>query len=202
MADDNANVTLTQPVGDDDHVLGPENANATLVQYGDYECDYCRQLHPEIREVLHRTDGLRFVYRHFPNTRVHPNAARAAEAAEAAAAQGRFWEMHDVLFEQVHPLEDKLLSHCAHKAGLDMTRYTQEMSDRVYAAKVENDFMSAVFTNHVTGTPTLYLNRVLLSDARDVKTLLEVVTKAGATLRANVDKLDSWLSRLRKFRRH
>ena len=63
MADD-ANVTLTQPVGDDDHVLGPENANATLVQYGDYECDYCRQLHPEIREVIHRTDGLRFVYRH------------------------------------------------------------------------------------------------------------------------------------------
>jgi protein-disulfide isomerase len=95
---------LVRPVSDNDHVLGPQSSPATLVEYGDYECPHCRQLHPMILELMKRTEGLRFVYRHFPIVTYHPHAARAAEAAEAAGAQGRFWEMHNLLFEQTNHL--------------------------------------------------------------------------------------------------
>src|SRR5258707_15871881 len=99
MKHENEIVRLARPVDDSDHVLGPESATVTLVAYGDYECPHCRQLHPVAREMMKRTEGLRLVYRHFPISKVHPYAVRAAEAAEAAGAQGRFWEMNDLLFE-------------------------------------------------------------------------------------------------------
>jgi protein-disulfide isomerase len=198
MKDESELVKIVRPVDDDDHVLGPQSASVTLVEYGDYECIYCRQLHPIIREVLRRTEGLRFVYRHFPISKVHPHAARAAQAAEAAAAQGRFWEMHDVLFEQDQLLDDDQLARCARKAGLDMERYTTEMGADAYAGKVAKDFTAAMFVGQVTATPTLYLNGRHRSDIQGVTGLLAAVTEAGATLHVNFNGWPKWRSRLRK----
>jgi protein-disulfide isomerase len=193
-------VKLQRPVDESDHVLGPLSAPATLVEYGDYECPYCRQLHPLIQELMKRTEGLRFVYRHFPIKNIHPHAMRAAEAAEAAGAQGRFWQMHDALFEQDQPLDDERLARLARKAGLDMERYTREMAEGLYALKVDEAFKSALYGDGVTGTPTLYLNGVRLSKIHDFEGLLAAVTEAGATLQADLSERANWLSRLRKFR--
>jgi protein-disulfide isomerase len=200
MKKENDIVRLARPVDDSDHVLGPESATVTLVAYGDYECPHCRQLHPMAREMMKRTEGLRLVYRHFPISKVHPHAARAAEAAEAAGAQGRFWEMNDLLFELDQPLNDEHLARCARKAGLDMERYTREMAEGVYAGNVERDFKLALFDDHVTGTPTLYLNGVRLSKIQSLEALLEAVTDAGAVLLPNNKGLSNWLSRLRNLR--
>ena len=200
MKDEDEIIKLQRPVDESDHVLGPQSAPATLVEYGDYECPYCRQLHPMIKEVMKRADGLRLSYRNFPISKVHPHAARAAEAAEAAGAQGRFWEMHDVLFTQDQPLDDGLLARSARKAGLDMERYTKEMAEGIYSGKVEEDFMSAVYRDGVTGTPTLYLNGVRLSDVRSAEALLGAVIGAGATLKSDDGERPTWSSRLRKFR--
>jgi protein-disulfide isomerase len=152
------------------------------------------------REMMKRTEGLRLVYRHFPISKVHPHAARAAEAAEAAGAQGRFWEMNDLLFELDQPLNDEHLAVRARKAGLDMERYTQEMAEGVYAGKVEKDFKLALFGDHVTGTPTLYVNGVRLSKIQSLEALLEAVTAAGAILLPNNKGLSNWLSHLRNLR--
>ena len=193
-------VRLVRPVDDEDHVLGPPAAPATLVEYGDYECIYCRKLHPLIREMLNRTEGLRFVYRHFPISKVHLHAARAAEASEAAGAQGRFWEMHNMLFEKDQPLDDEHLARLARKAGLDMERYTREMGEGVYAGKVSEAFKAAVYGGHVTGTPTIYLNGVPLNNIQSLEALLAAVIEAGAILQSDVGERTNWLSRLRNFR--
>jgi protein-disulfide isomerase len=200
MKDDHEIIRLKHPVGEGDHILGPQSASATLVEYGDYECPYCRQLHPIIQEIMSRTEGLRFVYRHFPISKLHPNAARAAESAEAAGAQDRFWEMHDLLFEQDKPLDDEHLARLARKAGLDMQRYTKEMAENVYRGKVEEDFKSALYGEGVTGTPTVHLNDVRLSNIQSLEALLEAVTGAGATLMADTGDRANWLRRLRNLR--
>lgn len=200
MGDESAGLRLILPVGDSDHVLGPTFAAVTLVEYGNYECIYCRQLHPRMKEVLRRAEGLRFVFRHFPIRQVHPRSMRAAEAAEAAAAQGRFWEMHDLLFRQEGQLGDEALARCAGKAGLDMRRYREEMAAGVYADKVERELLTATFEGRVSGTPTLYLNGVRRSDMRGLEGLLAAVEAAGATLRADSNALTRLLSRLRQLR--
>lgn len=200
MRDESEIVRLTRPVDDHDHLLGPQSAPATLVEYGDYECPYCRQLQPILQEIMRRTEGLRLVYRHFPNSKLHPYAVRAAEAVEAAGAQGRFWQMHDVLFEQDQPLDDARLARCAGKAGLDMERYTQEMTEGVYAGRVEEAFKAALYGDGVTGTPTLYLNDVRFSNLQGLETLLTAVTEAGATFRHEDKERAGWLSRLRNLR--
>jgi protein-disulfide isomerase len=200
MKDESAIIKLAPPVNESDHILGPQTAPATLVEYGDYECPFCRQLHPIIKEIMKRTEGLRFVYRHFPISNVHPYAVRAAEAAEAAGAQGRFWEMHDALFALDQPLDDEHLSRSARKAGLDMQRYAREMSEGAYTKIVNDDFNTALFKGGVTGTPTLYLNGEQLSSIHDMEVLLGAVTEAGATVYDNSHERAGWLSRLRNFR--
>lgn len=197
MKDEHENV---RPVGVADHVLGPESAHATLIEYGDYECPHCRQLHPIIQELLRRTDGLRCVYRHFPLTKIHPHAVRAAEAAEAAGAQGRFWQMHDALFDNDQPLDDERLARSARRAGLDMERFTREMAEGVYAARIEEEFKSALYGDRVTGTPTVYLNGALLSNVKSLDALLEAVTAAGANVLPGGGERAGLLGRLRKFR--
>jgi protein-disulfide isomerase len=200
MKDESEAIRLTRPVDDRDYALGPGSAPATLIEYGDYECPYCRQLYPTVREIMRRTKGLRFIYRHFPISKIHPHAARAAEAAEAAGAQGRFWQMHDALFEQDKPLDDERLAHLATRAGLDMPRYLSEMATGVYAARVDEDFKTALYGDGVTGTPTLYLNGLRLSNIQNQEALLESVIEAGATLQAGSDERATWLSRLRNLR--
>jgi protein-disulfide isomerase len=200
MKDESEIVRLSRPVNDQDHVLGPQSAPVTLVEYGDYECPYCRQLHPIIHEIMERAEGLRFIYRHFPISKLHPHAARAAEGAEAASAQGRFWEMHNLLFEKEQPLDDERLARLAGKAGLDMERYTREMREGVYAARVEKDFKAALYGDAVTGTPTLYLNSVRLSNIQSIEVLLVAVIEAGAVLKTDFNQQATWRSRLRRLR--
>jgi protein-disulfide isomerase len=200
MNDEHEIIRLARPVDESDHILGLKSATATLVEYGDYECPYCRELHPLIQEMLKRTEGLRLVYRHFPINNLHPHAARAAEAAEAAGAQGFFWEMHDALFEQEQTLDDKRLARLARKAGLDMERYEREMAEGVYRGKVEEDFMAALYGAGVTGTPTLYLNGLMLSRIHSLEELFTSVIGAGASLKADLPEQSSWRDRLRNFR--
>src|SRR6266568_856135 len=134
---------LAVPVSRDDHVLGPQTAKITLVEYGDFECPNCGQAYPAVK-ILRRHFGerVRFVFRHFPLREVHPHAELAAEAAEAAGAQNKFWTMHDLLFENQLQLKAKSLRQYAVKANLDLARYDFEMGDHVYLQRVQENIQS------------------------------------------------------------
>ena len=172
---------LTTPVAEDrDHIQGPAGAAVTLVQYGDYECPYCGAAYPIIKEVQARMgERLRFVFRNFPITTSHPHAERAAEAAEAAAAQGRFWEMHDLLYENQKRLRDDDLRAYAEKLGLDIELFDAELAEHVHTARVREDFMSGVRSG-VNGTPTFYIDDVRHDDSYDLETLLGALERAAS----------------------
>lgn len=194
-------IRLIDPVTESDHSYGPADAPATLVEYGDYECPACRDLHPLLYDlVLKRTSGLRFIYRHFPLGSYHPNAARAAEAAEAANAQDKFWQMHVEVFGEKPPLTDDRLTKAARRAGLDLDKYHREMGENLYQAKVAEAYESALYGGGVTGTPTLYLNGVRLSRLQTLQDLVEAVTEAGASLQERGPERHQLLERLRQFR--
>ena len=150
--------TLIPPVGGGDHVAGPDAAPVTLVEYGDYECPYCGMAYPIVK-AAQRTlgDKLRLVFRHFPLKEIHPHAQHAAQAAESAGAQGKFWEMHDAIFEHQHALEDEDLVAYATSLGLDGERVAQDLADETYAKRVRDDFRSGVRSG-VNGTPTFFIN--------------------------------------------
>jgi protein-disulfide isomerase len=171
---------LTMPVSEDrDHIEGPADAAVTLVEYGDYECPYCGAAYPIIKEVRARMgERLRFVYRNFPITTSHPHAEQAAEAAEAAASQGRFWQMHDLLFENQKRLGDQDLHAYAERLGLDVEPFDKELAEHAHAARVRDDFMSGVRSG-VNGTPTFYINGARHDDSYDVETLLGALERAA-----------------------
>jgi protein-disulfide isomerase len=155
-----------------DHIRGPVDAPATLVEYADYECPYCGAAEPIVREVQARMgDRLRFVFRNFPITSAHPHAEHAAEAADAAGAQGRFWEMHDLLLENQQHLDDEDLHGYAERLGLDVERFDAELAEHVHAERVREDFMGGVRSG-VNGTPTFFVNGVRHDEPYDVDTLL------------------------------
>ena len=142
---------LTPPISDRDHTKGPDDSPVTLVEYGDYECQYCGQAENSVHEIQERTgNAVRLVFRHFPNRTVHPHARLAAEAAEAAGAQGKFWEMHDRLFENQRALEP--WSGHAEALGLDVAGFESCMTSEKHAAAVRKD-MSQARTAGATGTP-------------------------------------------------
>ncbi|MEA2511940.1 MAG: hypothetical protein QOJ59_1427 [Thermomicrobiales bacterium] len=170
--------TLTPPVTTDDHILGPATAAVTLAEYGDYECPYCGMAHPIVKEVMRRMgDELRFVFRHFPLTQIHPHAERAAEAAEAAGAQGKFWEMHDTLFEHQDALGDVHLVGYAEMLGLDVDRFVVDLANGRYAGRVREDFRSGIWSG-VNGTPTFFINGRRHDEPWDLATLLAAVERA------------------------
>jgi protein-disulfide isomerase len=171
---------LTQPVSEDrDHVQGPAEAAVTLVEYGDYECPYCGAAYPIIKEVQERMgERLRFVFRNFPITTSHPHAEQAAEAAEAAAAQGRFWQMHDLLYENQQRLGDEDLRAYAGQLGLEVEPFDQELAEHVHAPRVREDFMSGVRSG-VNGTPTFYINGLRYDDSYELDTLLAALERAA-----------------------
>ena len=173
---------LTMPVAEDrDHIQGPANAAVTLVQYGDYECPYCGAAYPIIKEVQTRLgDRLRFVFRNFPISTSHPHAEQAAEAAEAAATQGRFWEMHDLLYENQRRLRDQDLRGYAEKLGLDVDLFDKELAQHVHAARVHEDFLSGVRSG-VNGTPTFYINGTRHDDSYETDPLLAALERAAAS---------------------
>jgi protein-disulfide isomerase len=162
-----------------DHVQGPTDAAVTLVEYGDYECPYCGAAYPIIKEVQARMGGrLRFVFRNFPIATSHPHAEQAAEAAEAAAAQGKFWEMHDLLYENQKRLRDEDLRGYAEKLELDLDVFDRELVAHVHAARVHEDFMSGVRSG-VNGTPTFYIDGVRYDDSYDLVTLLAALQRVA-----------------------
>ena len=151
-------INLTVPVNERDHIIGAPNAPVTVVQYGDYESLNCRKMHQAIAEMLPPLlKKIRLVYRHFPLVNLHPHALRAAEAAEAAAAQGKFWEMHTLLYLNSDCLKDNYLRKYANKIGLDLERFDSEMSSGVYVRDIlKNRDLS--ITNGISGAPTFFVN--------------------------------------------
>jgi protein-disulfide isomerase len=149
---------LVVPVSDHDHSVGPVGAPVTIVEYGDFECIHCVASTELLRELQKELpDGLRIVYRHFPLWEEHPHARKAAEAAEAAAAQGRFWEMHRRLFRMHELLDEESLARAAKKAGLDMKRFRRDMRESLHAGRVRADWLGGLRSG-VHGTPTWFIN--------------------------------------------
>jgi protein-disulfide isomerase len=166
---------LTAPVGERDHVIGPETAAVTLLEYGDYECPFCAAAHPSVKEVQ-RVLGheLRFAYRHFPLSKIHPHALAAAEAAESASAQDRFWEMHDLLFANQTSLEPEHLLIYADMLGLDVERFAADLQQHTFQPRVREDFMSGIRSG-VNGTPTFFVNGVRHNGGYDSESLLDAI---------------------------
>ena len=182
---------LAVPVGERDHVQGPATASVTLVEYGDYECPYCRAavaIVDELRRIV--PDELRFVFRHFPLENVHPHARRAAEAAEAAASQGTFFEMHAALFEHQAALEDEDLLRYAAELDLDTARFRAELDRGVHADRVQEHFRGGVRSG-VRGTPTFYLDDVRYDGVIGVRQLVAAIKDSHPDLVD--DRLDAAL---------
>ena len=168
-------VKLTLPVGQRDHIQGLDTAPVTLVEYGDYECPYCGDAYPIIKQVQKNLGNkLRFIFRNFPITQIHPHAQHAAEAAEAAAAQNKFWEMHDYLYEHQQALDDNHLEKYASRLGLDITQFNHDMVSHAYAQRVREDFLSGV-RGGVNGTPTFYINGIRYNGSWNLETLLKTL---------------------------
>lgn len=160
------------PLRPDDHMIGPDSAPVTLIAYCDFECPYCGRAFGRMNHLRERfAHQLRFVFRHFPLIEKHPNAQQAAEASEAAAHQGRFWEMHDLLFEHQEDLESEDLYGYAESAGLDLPSFKDDLHSRVYASRVLYD-VKAGRRSGVTGTPTFFLNDAWLEDDDQLEELI------------------------------
>jgi len=173
-------VDLAEPVDvERDHIRGPQESLVTLVEYGDLECPYCGQAEPVVRELLRDFTDVTYVWRHLPLDDVHPHARMAAEATEAAHAQGAFWPMHDLLFEHQDALRFADLVSYAEQLGLDTKRFADDLRNREFAARVAGDVDSADLSG-VSGTPTFFVNGRRHNGAFDLATLSAAVKAAGA----------------------
>ena len=174
------------PIRPTDHVRGHPDAPLTLFEFGDYECPACRTAYFDIVKLQTAFgDQLRFVFRHYPYAKIHPNAERAAQAAEAAAAQGKFWEMHERMFIDQSRLKfHDLLAHAATLA-LDLDRFKHEVNDEVYLEQVRADFISGV-QNGVYATPGIFINGIRMNGQTDFESLEralnEFLVEGDATL--------------------
>jgi protein-disulfide isomerase len=151
-------MSLSVAVGASDHAQGAEDSPVTLVEYGDYQCPYCADMHSMIQSIAAKMGNkLRFVFRHMPLNEVHPYAQYAAEAAEAAGAQGKFWEMHAAIYEQQSDLGSDLLHQLAMRLGLDIPRFESDLDARRYRPRVKRDFMGGMRSG-VASTPAFFIN--------------------------------------------
>src|SRR5512140_759158 len=165
-----------------DHIRGSASAPVTVIEYGDFECPLCRQAHGALEVMLpHFGRQVGFAFRHFPLKDPHPHAELAAEAAEAAGAQGKFWPMHDLLFEQQRHLDEQHLLGCAAKVGLDLPRYRNEMADHVYLQRVQEHVQSGRRLG-VRSTPAFFVNGALADVSFGMQHLHEAIDRALATL--------------------
>ena len=166
---------LVMPVGPRDHIQGPETAPVTLVEYGDFECPYCAAASVIVKKVQEiMGDQIRFVFRHFPLTQIHPHAEPAAEASEAASVQGRFWEMHDLLYENQPMLDSRHLVGYAQELGLDTGRFQTELEAHVHRPRVREDFLSGVRSG-VNGTPAFFINGARYDGSWDILPLVKAL---------------------------
>src|SRR5258707_680861 len=171
---------LTMPNARRDHIQGPIDAPIALVEYGDYECPYCGQAYPIVKAIQERLGNrLCFAFRNFPLANSHPHAEHAAEAAEAAGAQGKFWEMHDLLYENQEALDDENLAQYAEALSLDARRLIGEVLSGAHMARVREDFQSGA-RGGVNGTPTFFINGVRHDDAPSFEALLVALAQPNA----------------------
>jgi protein-disulfide isomerase len=173
-------VDLVEPVDPDrDHIRGPAEALVTVVEYGDFECPYCGQAEPVVRELLADFGDVRYVWRHLPLTDVHPRAQLAAEAAEAAASQGAFWPMHDLLLDRQQDLRPTDLSRYAGNLEIDVQRFRDDLRRHTHASRIAEDVDSASLSG-VSGTPTFFINGRRHYGAYDITSLAAAVKTAKA----------------------
>src|SRR5947207_14342457 len=169
---------LVLPVAKRDHIQGPVDAPFALLEYGDYECPYCGDAYPVVQAIQRQLgDRLCFAFRNFPLVNSHPHAEHAAEAAESADAQGKFWEMHDMLFENQEALDDEDLAQYAASLGLDARRLISEVQTGAHTARVREDFQSGARSG-VNGTPTFFINGVRHDGAPGFDALLAALVGA------------------------
>ena len=180
IAADSRRILLSEDVQPGrDHVRGPMDAPVTLVEYGDYECPFCATAATVVRSLEARMGSqLRFVFRHFPLSSVHPHAQIAAEAAEAAAAQRQFWDMHDMLFMHQRELNSEALVRHAKAIGLTIGAFSASLVKHSHLAKVRRDFISGVVSG-VNGTPSFYINGVRHEGPWDLPVLAAAITRAA-----------------------
>jgi len=170
---------LAVPVSEQDHSQGPATAAVTLVQYGDYQCPYTRLSTTVVRAIQQQLgDQLRFVFRNFPLTEIHPHALHAALAAEAAASQGKFWQMHDAIFHHQHTLEDSDLAQFAAEVGLERQQYARDMAHQRFLPRIEEDVESGERSG-VQGTPTFFINGVMYRGSWEHDALLAALQTAS-----------------------
>jgi protein-disulfide isomerase len=170
--------SLAVPLEPTDHVQGSEHARVTLIEYGDFECPSCKVAASTPKLLLERfPNQLRFVFRHFPLEEAHPHALLAAQVSEAAAAQGKFWPMHDSLFQHQASLKEKDLQRYAADLGLDMVRYKAEMDDRIYLQKVR-EHIAGARRSHIRATPTFFINGVVQDISFGMQALHDAVGAA------------------------
>jgi formate-nitrite transporter family protein len=196
-------VKLNNPVTERDHTSGAATAPVTLLEYGNFECIHCGRAYPVIKQVRKLLgDDLRFVFRHFPTVQTHPHSLRAAEAAEAAGAQEKFWQMHDELFTHQAALEDRHLSRYAKRIGLNLERFTSDMTRNSFLREIDANYQRSLFDEHITGTPTIYLNDIRYTGATDLESLLQAIKLSDTEDRIQLPEshhgLRSALSRLRR----
>ena len=169
---------LIEPVSERDHVIGPADAPLTLVEYGDYQCPYCGRAFPIVQALRKRMGArLRFVFRNLPLTQIHEHAEHAAEVAEAAGAQGRFWPMHDLLFQRQFALDDASLLEYAAELKLDVERVTRELADGTHRERVRHDFLTGVKSG-ANGTPTFFINGFRHDGSFELEALLAALEQA------------------------
>ena len=166
---------LAVPIQASDHVLGAAHAPVTVIEYADFECPNCKQAAPAVRMLLERFAGkVRLAFRHFPLEQAHPHALAAAEAAECAAGQGKFWEMHDLLFANQDHLKPQHLKSYAERLQLDMARYTAEMDDSVYLQRIR-EHMDGARRSGVRGTPGFFVNGRIQDVSFGIRSLFDAV---------------------------
>jgi len=170
---------LILPINRRDHIKGPRNAPVTLVEYADYECPYCGQAYWFVKDLEQSLgDLLCLVFRNFPLINVHPHAEHAAEAAEASGAQGKFWEMHDCLFEHQQALHDRSLVEYAAEVDLDVPLFIREMTAHRYSDRVREDFLSGVRSG-VNGTPAFFINGARYQGSLNLRSLLAAIEQVA-----------------------
>ncbi len=169
---------LAEPINEKDHWIGPPSAPVTLVEYGDYECPDCLNSQPIVAALRERFgDRLRFVFRHFPQSSVHPHASAAASAAEAAGEQNKFWEMHETLFKHQKQFGDIDLSHLALRLGLEIYKFESSLGQDLHRRRIRADYDSGLRSG-VKGTPTFFINGVRYAGPIDVDSLAAAIEAA------------------------
>jgi protein-disulfide isomerase len=168
---------LLVPVTESDHIRGPKDALVTLVEYGDYECPWCAKAHPLLAELRERIgEKFRLVFRHFPQSTIHAHASVAAQAAEAAAAQTKFWDMHDLLYANQDRLAEVDLAQLALRAGLELYQFQSDLASGRFARRVQQDYEGGVYSG-VSGTPTFFANDVRFEGPLSLQALQEQIER-------------------------